>query len=104
MTEIFTSSYKAFQPHWGTPIVTSRGLPRWRPEAQHWTRYWLLTPTSREFELTGDEFRDAYLGRLERYGIGSIAASLEALAKALESSRWRSCVSRNRPHGAIEAT
>jgi len=43
LTRIHTSSYRAFRPDMGTPVVTSLGLPRWRPEAQDWPRCWLIT-------------------------------------------------------------
>lgn len=87
MTALFTASYRRFREEWGTPICTSRGLPKWRPESAGWARYWPVTPTAREYELTGDQFTTAYIGRLEQLGAARIARSLEALARSLETDK-----------------
>jgi Domain of unknown function DUF488 len=82
VTDLCTASYRAFQPGWGQPVVTSLGLPRWRPEAAQWPRCWLLTPTPSLFRTEDwDEFRTGYLGRLDGFGPRKVARTLERIAR-----------------------
>lgn len=71
----------------GLPLVTSRGLPRWRPEAATWPWLWSITPTGAEFALTGAEFTALYTERLTRYGTARIARSLERIAREHDTDR-----------------
>jgi Protein of unknown function, DUF488 len=87
MTELYTSSYRAFRPEMGQPVVTSLGLPRWRPEAEQWPRCWLLTPTSALFAEPDEQvFAAGYVARLERFGVAKIAAALHKIARERQAS------------------
>jgi hypothetical protein len=82
MTTLHTSSYRAFRPEMGQPLVTSLGLPRWRPESQEWPRCWLLTPSPDLFREDDPEaFTAAYLARLDRFGVRRISGLLERIAR-----------------------
>jgi hypothetical protein len=81
VTLIHTSSFRAFRPEFGLPVVTSLGLPKWLPEAQDWPRCWLITPTAQLFrEPDPDAFAAGYRARLERFGVPRIARTLERIA------------------------
>jgi uncharacterized protein YeaO (DUF488 family) len=88
MTDLFTCSYRAFTSAMGQPVVTSCGLPRWRPEAAQWPRCWLLTPTPALFH-TEDwaEFEKGYLARLDSIGPAKIARVLERIAREHQAER-----------------
>lgn len=79
MTELYTSSYRAFRPDMGQAVVTSLGLPRWRPEAGQWPRCWLLTPTSALFHASAEDFDVGYIERLDRFGPAKIAQTLQRI-------------------------
>jgi len=88
VTELATASYRAFRPGWGTPVVTSLGLPRWRPEAATWPRCWLVTPTPTLFGLDDwAEFEQGYLARLASIGPRKIARVLERIACEYQAER-----------------
>ncbi|MGH3273513.1 MAG: DUF488 family protein, N3 subclade [Streptosporangiaceae bacterium] len=88
MTQLCTASYRAFRPGWGQPVCTSLGLPKWRPEAEQWPRAWVLTPTWALFGVKDwDEFRVAYLARLDGFGPRKIARTLERIAREHEAER-----------------
>jgi hypothetical protein len=88
MTELFTASYRAYRPDMGQAVVTSLGLPRWRPEARQWPRCWLLTPTPALFREPDDEkFAEGYAARLEGFGPQKIASVLEAIARDTGAGR-----------------
>jgi Protein of unknown function, DUF488 len=88
LTQLFSASYRAYRPEMGQAVITSLGLPRWRPEAESWPRAWVLTPTSQLFHLADDdEFTAGYLARLERFGPQKIGRTLEAIARQHEADR-----------------
>jgi hypothetical protein len=82
MTELVTCSFRAFRPGMGAPVITSLGLPKWRPEAAEWPRCWLLAPTWAQFRMTDPhEFRASYLDRLDRFGVAKVTRTLELIAR-----------------------
>lgn len=81
MTQIFTCSYRAYRSDMGQAVVTSLGLPRWRPEARQWPRCWLLTPTAELLAEDNEAFTAGYLARLERFGAQKISRTLERIAQ-----------------------
>lgn len=85
MTTLYTSSYRAFQPAMGTPIVISLGLPKWRPESADWDRLWMLTPRGSYFGADPDVFDKAYLDQLDRHGPQKVARALHRIAAEHES-------------------
>lgn len=91
MTDLFTCSYRAFAPNMGQPVVTSLGLPRWRPEAETWPRCWLLTPTWPLFQVAKagdwDEFRSRFLARLDGFGPQKISRTLQRIAREHQADR-----------------
>lgn len=88
MTELFTASYRAFRPEMGQPVVTSLGLPRWRPEAESWPRCWLIAPTWAMFHEPDEEkWRAAYVERLERKGAAKVSRVLHQIAREHEAER-----------------
>lgn len=87
MTDLFTASYRAFVPAWGQPVVTSLGLPRWRPEAADWPRCWLVTPTWALFHASPEEFERGYAERLDRFGARKISRVLERFAREHHADR-----------------
>ncbi|HKB31973.1 MAG TPA: DUF488 family protein [Streptosporangiaceae bacterium] len=81
MTQLYTSSYRAYRPEMGQAVVTSLGLPRWHPDAEQWPRCWLLTPSPSLFrEPDADVFGRLYVERLERFGAAKIARTLGRIA------------------------
>lgn len=88
MTQLLTASYRAYRPEMGQAVVTSLGLPRWRPEAASWPRCWVLTPTPQLFHAaTDEEFERGYAERLERSGPQKIARTLERIARGHDAER-----------------
>jgi Domain of unknown function DUF488 len=81
VTQLFTASYRAYQPGWGLAVVTSLGLPKFRPEAGQWPRCWLITPTPALFHASADVFFEGYIERLDRFGPARIARVLERIAR-----------------------
>ena len=72
--QLATSPYRAFRPAMGVPVVTSIGLPKWRPESASWPRCWLLTPPRLAFHTDDPaEFAAGYLARLNQAGPQKIA-------------------------------
>jgi Protein of unknown function, DUF488 len=61
------------------PVRTSVGLPRFWPEARGLPVAKLLTPYGLR-KLKGDEFRGAYLARLDETGVDAIRAELAEIA------------------------
>lgn len=80
MTTILTSSFGAWRPSMGAPVVTSLTVPRWRPEAASWPRCELLTPKWSYFKAEPEEFERRYLEQLTRHGPRAIAARLAQIA------------------------
>jgi Protein of unknown function, DUF488 len=88
MTQLYTCSYRRFRADMGVPVITSLGLPSWRPEAREWPRCWLLTPTPALFrEPDDDVFAAGYAARLERFGAAKIARTLEKIAREHQAAR-----------------
>jgi len=88
MTDLYTASYRAYQPCMGLGVVTSLGLPRWRPEAKSWPRCWLLTPTPTLFRLDDwADFQRDYTARLDSFGPKRIARTLERIARDHQADR-----------------
>jgi Protein of unknown function, DUF488 len=87
VSDLFTASYRAFVPSMGQPVVTSLGLPRWRPEAETWPRCWLLTPTWALFNSPPGEFERGYAERLDRFGAAKISRVLERIAREHHADR-----------------
>jgi hypothetical protein len=85
MTALFTCSYKAFRHEMGQPVVTSLGLPKWRPEAETWPRCWLIAPTPALFHGDGADFAAGYEARLDRFGPARIARTLEKIARQYQA-------------------
>lgn len=85
MTALFCCSYRAYSPDMGQAVVTSLGLPKYRPESAGWPRNFLIAPSSALFKLHGPEFRGPYIERLERFGVQRIAKTLEAIAQQHEA-------------------
>jgi hypothetical protein len=65
----------------GQAVVTSRGLPRYRPEAAEWPRCWMLTPGSSYFDAEPEEFERQYTSQLDRHGPAKISRWLERTAR-----------------------
>jgi hypothetical protein len=87
MTTLATCSYRAFVPGMGVPVVTSLGLPKWRPEAAGWARCWLITPRGRYFAASAEVFDTEYIHQLERFGARRIARELHAIGRAAGADR-----------------
>jgi hypothetical protein len=68
----------------GVPVVSSLGLPKWRPEAAGWPRCWLITPRGRYFGASADVFDREYTRQLERFGARRIARELHAIGRGAE--------------------
>ncbi len=80
MTTIYTASYQSYRPEMGHAVVTSLGLPRWRPRAGTWPRCWYITPTPALLHATAGDFNRDYPVRLTRFGAAKIARALEHIA------------------------
>jgi hypothetical protein len=94
LTDILTSSYTAWRPQFGTPVVTSLMLPRWIPEAKEWPRCSLISPKWSYFtrkadrtEATAEQFRQCYLAQLDRHGPAKISRELAAIAAEHQAER-----------------
>jgi hypothetical protein len=79
--ELFTSSYRAWRPGMGSPVVTSLLTPRWLPQAAEWPRCWEITPRWAWFHAEPAEFERQYLAQLARYGPQRISRSLHRIAR-----------------------
>jgi hypothetical protein len=81
--DVFTSSYMAYAPDMGLPVVCSLTRPRWlMPDGQPWTAAAsceLLTPRGWYFKKpdAGAQFE----AQLARYGGGRISEELESIAR-----------------------
>src|SRR5260370_42059594 len=81
MTQLYTSSYRAYRPEMGQAVVTSLGLPRWHHDAEQWPRCWLLPPSPSLFrEPDADVFGRLYVERLERVRAAKRARTLGRIA------------------------
>ena len=78
---IVTSSFGAWRPEHGTPVVTSLGTPKWMPEARTWPKLWPACPRWSYFKASFDEFDRAFIAQLERYGARAIAARMAEIAR-----------------------
>ena len=87
MTQLFTCSYRAYASGMGQAVVTSLGLPKYRPEASTWPRCWLITPTWEQLNLDGEEFDALYTERLAKFGVCKIARTLERIAREHQAER-----------------
>jgi hypothetical protein len=67
------------------PVRASVGLPRFWTAARAFPVAKLLTPYGLR-KLTGDEFRNAYIARLEKAGVDAIRAELADIADAYGKS------------------
>lgn len=81
--DVFTSSYPAYAPDMGLPVVCSLTRPKWlMPDGQPWTAAAscpLLTPAWRYFKKpdAGEQFE----AQLVRHGAKAISAALERIAE-----------------------
>ncbi len=80
MTTIRTASYRTYTSDMGLAVVTSRGLPKFRPEAETWPRLWLVTPGA-FLDAEPDEFARLYLAQLDRHGPAKVCRALEHIAR-----------------------
>ena len=100
MTTLYTCSYRAYRSDMGQAVVTSLGLPKWRPEASEWPVCHLLTPRWGYLKAEPAEFERAYIAQLGRLGVYKIGRTLERIARENEAqalillcheSRWEDC-------------
>lgn len=78
---LFTTSYAAWRPEHGAPVVTSLTTPKWLPEAKSWPRLWPATPRWSYFHSSEQQFDLAYVSQLQRYGVQQIAKRLTQIAR-----------------------
>jgi hypothetical protein len=79
---LFTSSYGAWRPELGAPVVTSLTTPKWLPEAASWPRLWPVTPRWSYFHASEQEFDRQYIAQLDRYGAQQIARRMTQIARS----------------------
>jgi hypothetical protein len=80
VTFLRTSSYAAWRPEFGAPVVTSLTTPKWLPEAKTWPKLWPATPRWSYFHAS--DFDRHYIAQLERYGARQIARRLAEIARS----------------------
>ena len=78
--QLYTSSYAAWRPEFGAPVVTSLTTPKWLPEAATWPKLWPATPRWAYFRA--EDFDRHYVAQLERYGARQIARRLAEIARS----------------------
>jgi hypothetical protein len=75
---LWTSSYRAWRPEFGAPVVASLLLPRWIPESRDWPRIIELTPRWTYFRKP--DSAEQYTEQLRRYGPQRISKRLTEIA------------------------
>jgi hypothetical protein len=85
--QLLTSSYGAWRPEHGLPVVCSLTVPRSLPEAKTWPRCWPLTPRWSYFHAPADEFGRAFAAQLGQYGPQRIAERLAEIASTGPADR-----------------
>jgi hypothetical protein len=87
VTTLYVSSYRAWTPRFGSPVVTSLTRPKWLPEAADWPSLWPVTPRWAYFRAGPAEYERAYLAQLDRHGAKRIAEHLAGITRATGASR-----------------
>jgi hypothetical protein len=77
---LLVSSYAAWRPEFGAPVVVSLSTPRNRPEAKTWPRLWAATPRWAWFRADEQVFEQAFLDQLDRYGKDDVMRRLQQIA------------------------
>ena len=80
--ELFTASYRAWQPALGCPVRSSLTAPRWITGASSWPQLWPATPRWAYFDAPADEFAERYMAQLDRHGAREIARRLAEIARS----------------------
>lgn len=82
VTSLWTSSYAAWRPEHGAPVVTSLTTPKWMPEAETWPRLWPATPRWKYFYAPPATFDRVFIAQLKRYGAREIARRMAQVARS----------------------
>jgi hypothetical protein len=78
MTDLATSYYAGFKPEMGAPVRTSVGTPKWwRGELEHIRR---ITPYGVFGIEDPDEYKAAYVARLDRIDVADLAQRFEEIS------------------------
>jgi hypothetical protein len=78
--QLFTASFRSFHLWMGQPVVISLQTPKWMDLAKDWPVDHHLTPRWSYFSVPDEQFDEAYLAQLNRFGPEKIRAGLWHIA------------------------